>query len=227
MPRKWEEDGLSVFLKWIVCRVSDDQRDAFHRAQCAWQQIRGSAGLVAQVGGWSRAGNEACILGQWGDKPAYDAFMERTHDAVVGETSQDQTYHSCQVVLAKDLFDMGGEASGMRKAIAAGHVLRVADCAVFPERRDHFIDVQQSVWAPAMAGAPGQLGGLFSCANDDACRFLVTTFWCDESCHDAYVRECVPRLRSAAEVTVDLSRIVGRVVRLESDWCVMPDRRVH
>ena len=72
-----------------------------------------------------------------------------------------------------------------------------------------------------MAEQAGQLGGVFSEVEGNACRFLVTTFWRDVSSHDRYSRNAVPMLREKADVQSDVRSIVGRTVRLVPEWCVM------
>ena len=79
-----------MFLKWIVCKVEPQQRDAFHEAQVLWNRIRTAIGLIAQVGGWSTSG-EACILAFWEDRSAYARFFEFIHDSVTDENDQAST----------------------------------------------------------------------------------------------------------------------------------------
>lgn len=212
-----------MYVKWIVCEVDDADREAFKVAQMRWGRICEAAGFVAQVGGWAPDRPEACILGFWEDKASCDRFMATLHDTIVEETRQDLTYRSSRIVHATSVMQMRGEAATLREAIANARVLRVANCEVHAARCEHFTSMQRDVWEPAMAEAPGQLGGFFSRCEQSPLRFIVTTFWRGEESHAAYARDRVASLRDAAEVSEDVAALCGWSVRLEAAWRVTVD----
>jgi len=213
-----------VFLKWIVCEVDEQQRDAFHEAQMAWNQMRAAVGLIAQIGGWSTTGHEACILALWEDQPSYERFFQFIHDAVTHKNLQGRTYRRADIALASGLIRMRGAAPTLTAAATEARFLRVADCHVRPARRNHFMDAQLGIWEPGMAGCQGHLGGAFSVVEGEEDRFLVTTLWRDEKSHDLYVREVLPGLKDQAQPEGDLRGITSRRVRLEQEWTVVPFR---
>jgi len=210
-----------MFVKWMICEVDETQRAAFRKAQIAWRQIHAVAGFVAQVGGWSTAGREACILAFWQDRSAYECFFRFVHDAVTYKSGQVRTYHRMKIAFADGLIRMRGAGPTLAAAAREARLLRVADCRVRRARRNHFVDAQLNVWEPGMAECAGQLGGMFSVVEDTEDRFLVTTLWRDEDSHDRYVRDELPRLKDEARPEGDLRGIVGRKVRLEREWTVL------
>ena len=187
-----------MLLKWIVCEVEEDQTETFHAAQVAWSQIRATVGLIAQLGGWSTTGHEACILAIWDDRPSYERFFRFVHDSVTYRQIQTRTYRRASIALGAGLIRMRGAAPTLADAAGESGFLRVADCQVQPARRNQFIDAQLRVWEPGMADCPGQLGGAFSVVEGTDDRFLVTTLWRDEDSHDGYVRDSQPGLKSQA-----------------------------
>lgn len=211
-----------MLLKWIICEVPENNREAFANTQQDWRKLKTVAGFLGQVGGWdSREQNQACILGFWADAQAYAAFMEREHDLIYGQSGQKGTYVASHVVQVEVLFDIDGTHQKMQSAINEAEVLRVADCKLKTGREEHFIEMQKSVWNPAMAKTGGMLAGAFGIVLNEVDRFLVTTFWRDEAAHQAYVKNPLPALQVKAKIREDLQNIEGRVVRLNSTWRVV------
>jgi heme-degrading monooxygenase HmoA len=214
-----------VYVKWIVCQVEESRRPAFDGAQRTWAVIATTAGFVAQVGGWTADGTEACIVAFWADRGAYDRYVAYVHDAVTSASGQEQTYTGMEIVQASMLVRMRGAAASIAAAAGEAGFLRVADCRVPRERRGHFVNAQISVWEPGMAKTQGQLGGAFAVIDgadgEDDDRYLVTTLWHDEAAHRAYVTDVQPGLREQARPDEDLRGISGRTVQLERGWTVL------
>jgi heme-degrading monooxygenase HmoA len=208
--------------KWIVCEVAEEKEDRFSHAQEQWSEIAGLDGFLGQVGGWdARTPGRACIAALWADPKQYRAFMAGPHEDVVRESSQAATYDAIAVALFDVIGVMPGRCDSLNRALALGAVLRVADCAVRDDRREHLVEVQRSVWMPGMARADGMLGGVFGRVRGADARYLVATLWQDKEAHARYVAECLPRLRAEAEVERDVERLEGHLVHLEPPWRVL------
>ncbi len=90
-------------LKEILCEVDPALREAFSRAQEAWNALSGVEGFLGQIGGWlEEEPNRACILALWSDEPSYRAFLGGVHDAIVSRSSQAATYLRCTVTLHRE-----------------------------------------------------------------------------------------------------------------------------
>lgn len=208
-----------MFLKWVTCSVDEASHGAFGFAQEGWSAIAEQPGLVGQVGGWDTATGDALILGVWANRSSYELFMRDRHDAVANRLGQSRTYLAVHAAIGDAIFTIDGDAASLPHALAAGVLLRVADCQVGTAHRAHFIDVQRGVWAPGMAAAGGMLGGVFTQLAED--RYLVTTWWSDAAAHQRYAAEDVPGLRKQAAADGDLTSLVGHVLPLDSRWKVL------
>jgi hypothetical protein len=164
-----------TLIKRITCSVRDGDRGRFDAAQRRWSQIADQPGLIVQAGGWDSAAPAACVLACWTGAEAYRDFMEGRHDQVAADSGQAGTYQAIEVATGESELTMPGAARTLAGAVSAGVFLRVADCQVRPERREHFVAAQRETWLPGMAAADGMLGGLFSRPGDY--RYLVTTWW--------------------------------------------------
>ena len=210
-----------MLIKWIVCEVPTDRRDAFSKAQRHWQRLETVAGFLGQTGGWdAKEPSRACVLGLWANAEAYARFMDHVHDPIFEESGQRETYVASRVARVEALFDITGIHSRMQAAVPDAKLLRVADCFLKPGRSEHFIEMQKTVWNPAMAESEGMLAGAFGTVQDEPDRYVVTTFWRDESAHQAYVENSLPGLQTRARIDQDLQRISGHLVRLDPDWCL-------
>ncbi|ASS74891.1 hypothetical protein CIG75_07780 [Tumebacillus algifaecis] len=90
-----------MLVKWMICTVEPEQRDAFSQAQESWSQLHGVAGFCGQVGGWKVEEGDvtARIVGLWCDEAAYQTFMDEVHDLITEGSAQGKTYTSIQVRL--------------------------------------------------------------------------------------------------------------------------------
>jgi heme-degrading monooxygenase HmoA len=201
----------------MTCAVRPAQSELFSRAQQGWAPLVDVPGFGCQIGGWDHASSAtACILAVWRDAASYAGFMRNRHDPLSAATGHAGTYDSLQVVTGHVMFDMPGEEPDGIRALLRARVLRVADCRVRSGYEAHFREVQQRVWAPAMARAEGMLGGLYSQLGPQ--RYIVTTGWRDDASHARYQRDDVPALRAASSSADALREIRGYVVSLTGDW---------
>ena len=214
-----------MLMKWIRCAVDEEWRIRFSRAQAAWGRISSAAGLIGQYGGWDVRAQSgiACILSIWQDDSAYAKFMRGFHDFVTEGSGQASTYRQIKVDMFDIVLSMPGKAPGLVEGIESGaRFLRVAECEVLPDRVDHFVATQSTVWRPAMKASPGMCGGAFLRSRDANTRFAVITSWASAQEHDEYSLTHVPQLRSQAELSDDLVRIEDRFIPLEPSWSVIP-----
>lgn len=223
-----------MLIKLIVCRVRNVTRNRFAEGQRCWSALAGVDGFLGQVGGWQPAkptaittssDNTAVIVGIWRDEAAYDHFMRGIHDSIYDESGQRGSYSAIDVSKWRRRFDIPGERITMPEAIAEAALLRVARCTVRPERVDHFLDVQQGLWNPAMAAAGGVLAGVFSVGETDPQQFLVCTIWRSVDAHARYATEDLPRLREDSEVETDCCGLTGYAVPVEPAWIVASSYR--
>jgi quinol monooxygenase YgiN len=210
-----------MLLKRIACAVPAQTRERFAEAQTAWSALKGTAGFVAQIGGWrADDGHEAVMLGFWCDGASYDSFMQNVHDDIFNRSRQADTYTHMIVTRFDVGIAMDGAAPGLRDAIARAGFVRIAECDVRGERRDHFTECQRRIWDPAMRDA-GMLRGEFAVGVDEPNHFLVCSFWPDESTHARYAETSVPQLRERADVDLDCTSVTGRSFIIEPAWVVL------
>jgi len=203
-----------------MCRVPEEKRESFSRAQQQWSALRDVQGFVAQFGGWNAADpTEACIVGLWKDRVSYTAFMDNIHDEIYLSGGQQETFDRATVTVMEKMLSVGDFERLLSGRWTEAELIRVADCRVMPGREDHFLHMQQEVWNPAMEQTDGMLGGVF--AGDMSSRhFLTITWWESAKLHRAYVKNHVANLREQAELDLDIERIVGYEVRCEPSWRV-------
>ncbi len=212
-----------MILKLIICQVPLEHRQAFSRGQECWAALGDLEGFAGQTGGWTRAdSSEAVIVGLWRDESSYDHFMSDVHDSIFESGGQKGTYALSEIALWDRLFDIRGAYADVGAAFTAAGLIRIARCNVFPDRCEHFVDVQQSVWNPGMADAGGMLAGLFCRSRRDVRQFLVCTLWQSEDEHRRYIERVLPGLRLRAEVQRDCDSVTGWMVPIERSWTVSP-----
>lgn len=207
-----------MICKWVVCQATD--REAFDRGQRAWTDLAALPGFLGQAGGWSAAvPGQAHVFGFWADRKSYDAFMAAGHDRLAAEHRS--SYREIEV----RLFDVTLEIGTFRPAeLTRTEVVRLAHCLVRPDRREHFVAVQQDVWIPAMSSAAGMLGGTFGERDrgPERAEFLVLSLWESAGEQHDYSSGSVRRLRRAANAAEDIEHLVGALIELEPAWTVLP-----
>ncbi|MBH5337359.1 YdbC family protein [Streptomyces pactum] len=201
-----------MLVKWMRCTVVD--RRGFERGQRKWAGLLGEAGFRGQGGGWSqRRDAVAHVFSFWESRALYDAFMANSHDRLAA--AQSGTYQERQVRLFEHRFDV---KVGFEPKFTDVDVLRIAHCRVHEDRVEHFVQVQEKVWNPAMAGSPGMLRGFFGEAPGS--EFLVLSMWNSVAEHGKYRTERVERLALRAQTEADVAAIAGDVVSIEPLWTV-------
>lgn len=223
---------VAVLVKWMRCTVVD--RPGFLRGQRRWAGLLGEPGFRAQGGGWGRSGTDVVhLFGFWDSRAFYDSFMARSHDRL--HAAQAGTYKDLQVRLFEYRFDI---KTGFTPDFTDADLLRVAHCKVRPERSEHYTQMQEKVWNPAMAGSPGMLRGIFAQAQPQMQsqahapgegeaeeqagedEFLVLSMWNSTAEHGKYRSDRVERLALRAQAGADLADVDGDVIDLEPDWTV-------
>jgi hypothetical protein len=202
-------------VKWIRCGVVDQA--GFDRGQRRWAALREQPGFHGQGGGWSRSQpGVAHLFSFWDGRSSYDAFMAGPHDAIAAP--QDGSYE----MLAVRLFTHRLEVKvGFEARFADADLLRVALCKVRPERFEHFSQMQQRVWNPAMAGSPGMLRGIFGQGQQgQADDFLVLSMWNSATERGKYREQAVARLSERAGLDADVVSVAGDVVDVVQSWTV-------
>ena len=201
-----------MLVKWVRCGVLD--RPGFERGQHRWEAAREQPGFRGQGGGWSRSQpGVAHIFAFWEDQSAYDAFMAGPHDSLAA--AQEGTYE----LLAGRLFQHRLDVRiGFEPSFAGADLLRVALCRVRPDRADHFTQMQQQVWNPAMAGSPGMLRG--AVAQDGDGDFLVLSLWDSATERGKYREGAVSRLSERAGLDGDVLSVAGDVADVVQAWTV-------
>lgn len=69
-----------MLLKTIYCKVEEEKKELFSKAQEKWRDIQHLDGFHWQFGGWNE--DEACVFTLWENKSAYQSFMNGAHDTI-------------------------------------------------------------------------------------------------------------------------------------------------
>jgi heme-degrading monooxygenase HmoA len=214
-----KEETTTMLIKWIVCQVPDEKREAFSKAQEAWKALTGADGFYGQWGGWNlHRPSEACIIAFWRNQNAYDQFMSSLHDTIFQANQQQHTYRSITVTVAEAAIEIPGSRD--IACALTGKWLRAADCKVDPKREQHFLKVQQTVWNPALKQSAGMLGAVAAKVNQPACRYQIFSFWEEEEAHQQYIKS-IPLLRQQAGTDRDTTNVIGYFVERNERWLVM------
>ncbi|SHN25684.1 protein of unknown function [Actinacidiphila paucisporea] len=199
-------------MKWIRCGVLDQA--GFDRGQRRWAALRQQPGFHGQGGGFSRSQPGVVhLFAFWDARASYDAFMAGPHDALAA--TQAGTF---EMLAARDFTTRLDVKVGFEPRFSDVDLLRVALCKVRPERVDHFVQMQERVWNPAMAGSPGMLRGVFAQGVDD--DFLVFSAWDTATERGKYRESAVARLSDRAGLDGDVLSVAGDVVDVVQAWTV-------
>ena len=211
-----------MYIKWIICRVNENERQQFSEAQEKWESTSNADGFIAQTGGWDLQNkNEACIISFWENKELYEIFMRDLHDEITRDNKQAKTYNEIFVEYFAGIFNMDGESSSLKEAVQNGYLLRIADCIINPEKVKHFEKMQSEIWLPAMRESKGMLRGTFSKNENNNLRYLVSTFWDNIRNHTEYSKNKLPLLRYQADTTNDISEIKGKKILIADNWKII------
>ncbi|MEW9033307.1 MAG: YdbC family protein [Planifilum fimeticola] len=189
-----------MLIKWIVCQVPENRREAFSRAQCAWKAIRDVDGLYGQWGGWNvHRPAEAGILALWRDCSSHDAFMSQVHDSIFHATKQEHTYKRLSVTLLEGVSSLPEEREALRRALTSRWIC-VSDDQLHPERVDFLMREQPSDRHTA-ENLDGDVAALFTGRElNGPDRCLSFTLWRSRPDLES-VRDC-------------------RLFRLQEEWLV-------
>lgn len=211
-----------MYIKWIICRVKENERQNFSRAQEKWERTSGANGFIAQTGGWDLINkNEACIISFWKNKELYEIFMRDLHDEIINDNKQANTYNQIFVEYFTSIFIMEGAAGTLKEAIQKGNLLRIANCIVKPEKIKHFEIMQSEIWLPGMRVSKGMLGGMFSKNENNNLKYLVSTFWDNIQNHTNYSHNKLPHLQEESDAANDISEITGKQILIVNTWRVI------
>ncbi|MBP3038613.1 YdbC family protein [Bacillaceae bacterium Marseille-Q3522] len=206
-----------MLLKWIKCKVEDNNKQSFSEAQEKWRELHKINGFLGQIGGWDlRKPFEAGILAFWENRDSYQHFMEHHHDYIFHRSNQRSSYLNINVQLYEKMFSIGPE--DIVKYLQSGNVLRIADCCVDEEKQHHFEQMQKDVWNNGMVASPGMLAGVFS-KNENL--YLVASIWDSLRSHQQYTDNVLPTLITRSGVKSDVARISGNLIELEQRWTVL------
>lgn len=211
-----------MYIKWIICRVKENERQKFSEAQEKWERISNADGFIAQTGGWDfQNKNDACIISFWKNKKFLDAFMTNIHNEIIKDNKQINTYDKISVDYFKSIFEMDSENNSLFNAANNGKLLRIADCIVDPEKIDHFGKMQSEIWLREMQKSEGMLGGVFAENENYKTNYLLATFWKNTDNHKVYTNTKLHQLRKESYVESDTGEITGRLISIVSKWKVI------
>ncbi|NRR21421.1 YdbC family protein [Brevibacillus sp. MS2.2] len=149
-----------MLIKWITCKVTENQKQSFSHAQAKWRSVEDIKGFLGQVGGWNQHRPlEACILTVWESREHYQSFMEKDHDPIFHQTGQSQTYEAISVQLFSKLTD--SDDRQLLDGLESAQVLRVV-CGS-----------ENNVLAKAGA----EPGGIVGQSLKDSQQYIAATLW--------------------------------------------------
>jgi len=207
---------LKMLLKTIYCKVEEEKKALFSKAQEKWQAIQHLDGFHGQFGGWNE--DEACVFTLWEDRRAYQSFMNSAHDIIYLNSNQEDTFLSCEIELFQPLYDITD--THLNDVITAGSFVRVAICDVKQQRKKQFLHKQETIWNKGMENAKGMLGGVVGKSLKNENCYIVLTYWKDEMAHQNYVEEIFQELYKLANIHEDLKDIRGKQAVCKEEWLV-------
>jgi heme-degrading monooxygenase HmoA len=88
-----------MLVKLIFCEVPHEQKDSFSEKQKEWKKLKEVKGFIRQEGGWVVSGDQniAVIIAFWQSNECYEDFMEHSHDEIINDAHQADTYTSITI----------------------------------------------------------------------------------------------------------------------------------
>ena len=126
--------GIRYATKTIYCKVEEEKKELFSKAQEKWRDIQHLDGFHGQFGGWHE--NEACVFTLWEDRNAYQSFMNGAHDTIYLNSNQEDTFLSCEIELFQTLYDIAEVP--LKDVVTEGSFVRAAVCDVKEEKEKQF-----------------------------------------------------------------------------------------
>ena len=213
-----------MIIEWVVCSVPISERTAFSNYQRAWKPFANIQGFMGRIGGWNiKNPLEASLITFWEDDQTFQAFSDTQ------ETSGINSYPSNEYlslintqVYQKKIDILGLTKQEVFSSIAdGGHLLKIGDCRVKENSKEHFLLMQQSVWNLGMANTPGMNTGLVAESKGKSNRYLILTRWKNEEEYKAYEEHILPKLLNWAYEGQVEEQFQGRLIELEQDWHTM------
>ncbi|ATI52701.1 MULTISPECIES: YdbC family protein [Bacillus cereus group] len=205
-----------MLLKTIYCKVEEEKKELFSKAQEKWQDIQYLDGFHGQFGGWHE--DEACVFTLWEDKSAYQSFMNGAHDTIYINSNQEDTFLSCEIELFQTLYDITD--TRLKYVVIEGSFVRAAICDVKVKKEKYFLHKQETIWNKGMEKTRGMLGGVVAKSLKNKNRYIVLTYWKDEITHQHYVEEIFPELYKLANIHEDIEDIRGKEAVCKEEWLV-------
>lgn len=188
-----------MLIKWIVCQVTPQQKEAFHRAQEQWGLLKEAEGFLGQWGGWNLDQPfEARILSLWQTPAHYEWFMNQLHDEILQQNRQNATYESIHVDHAENAISFGDASAFARSN--PDPLLKVSDWEVPPRSLVPFLKGIRSLTIT---------GFLHQLPNSPTCFRLF----------EMVTKESEPTQKSVFPEAI-LKR--ETVIPIEPDWLVLP-----
>ncbi|MFE4144660.1 YdbC family protein [Peribacillus sp. YIM B13472] len=199
-----------MLMKWIKCRVNEENKRSFSKAQEGWGELRHCSGFMGQSGGWNRhEPYEAGILSVWKDLKSYQGFMQHQHDEIFVKSDQGSTYINISVDIYEKIFNIG--TTDITDFFGKGNLLRVDDCSVENDKQAGFEQVQKDIWNKGMT--PGMLSGAIG--KRQSGRYLAASLWDNEYSHQRYVDKELAALIKESGVNT------GSLFELHPKWEVI------
>ncbi|MGG2932982.1 YdbC family protein [Bacillus pacificus] len=205
-----------MLLKTIYCKVEEEKKELFSKAQEQWCDIQHLDGFHWQFGGWNE--DEACVFTLWEDKSAYQSFMNGAHDTIYLNSNQEDTFLSCEIELFQTLYDITD--TPLKDVVTEGSFVRVAICDIKVEKEKYFLHKQETIWNKGMEKTKGMLGGVVGKSLKTENRYIVLTYWKDGMAHQNYVEEIFPELYKLANIHEDIEDIRGKQAICKEEWLV-------
>ncbi|EJS68109.1 YdbC family protein [Bacillus cereus] len=209
-----------MLLKTIYCKVEEEKKALFSRAQEKWRDLQHLDGFHGQFGGWNE--DEACVFTLWEDSSKYQSFMNGAHDTIYLNSNQEDTFLSCEIELFQTLYDIID--TSLKDVVAEGSFVRVAICDVMVEKEKHFLHKQETIWNKGMEKEKGMLGGVVGKSLKNETRYIVLTYWKDKIAHERYMKEIFPGLYQLANVNEYIESINGKQVIRKEEWSVIASK---
>ncbi|MBC8329049.1 MAG: DUF4937 domain-containing protein, partial [Planctomycetes bacterium] len=172
------------------------------------------------TGGWSLdEADFAVILGLWQDQPAMDGFMAQRHDALYEASGQRSLIQTTEVSVWRRVGLPGARSPLVEVAGREGGYLRIAEILLLPGRAEHLVEVQRTIWDPAMEAAGVLAGGLWESPDDDS-RFLSISLWRSRESEREWRSRPFFDCWRRAGVEDDCEDVIGRLVSVDPDWRV-------
>ncbi|MDR4984736.1 DUF4937 domain-containing protein [Bacillus cereus] len=205
-----------MLLKTIYCKVAEEKKELFSRAQEKWRDIQHLDGFHGQFGGWSE--EEACVFTLWEDRSKYQSFMNGAHDTIYLNSNQKDTFLSCEIELFQTLYDIID--TPLKDVVTEGSFVRVAICDIKLGKEKYFLHKQETIWNKGMEQSKGMLGGVVAKSLKNENRYILLTYWKDEKAHQNYVEEVFPKLYKLASIHEDIEEIKGKQAVCKEEWLV-------